>query len=119
MFGCRGARRRSRGSVRNARVHIGISRDSGNPRSAVELRCMPQVDTRDAFSFHRMPKELQRQLGPVLVAAPGFADWLQVNAVHQGDARALLPQIEPNRVAVSVWSPPYFVGKSYESDLTF
>lgn len=81
---------------------------------------MAQINTHDTFSFHRMPKELQRQLGPVLVAESGkTADWLEVNAVHEGDARALLPNIEPNSVAVSVWSPPYFVGKSYESSLTF
>lgn len=28
-------------------------------------------------------------------------------------------QVEPSSVALSVWSPPYFVGKSYEKDLTF
>ena len=31
----------------------------------------------------------------------------------------LLPQIKPDSVALSVWSPPYFVGKQYESHLTF
>ncbi|MBF4232666.1 site-specific DNA-methyltransferase, partial [Vibrio anguillarum] len=28
-------------------------------------------------------------------------------------------QIEPNSVALSFWSPPYFVGKEYEKDATF
>jgi len=28
-------------------------------------------------------------------------------------------KIEPNSVALSFWSPPYFVGKNYERDLTF
>jgi site-specific DNA-methyltransferase (adenine-specific) len=28
-------------------------------------------------------------------------------------------QIEPNSVALSVWSPPYFVGKEYEAHLSF
>ena len=67
-----------------------------------------------------MPKELQRQLGPVLVP-PSLrsGEWLEANAVNEGDARELLPRIEPNSVAVSVWSPPYFVGKSTESSFTF
>jgi DNA modification methylase len=44
---------------------------------------------------------------------------LTVNAIHTGDARDLLPQIERDSVALSVWSPPYHVGKSYEKDMTF
>ena len=74
----------------------------------------------DVLSLDRMPKELQRQLGPVLLAPRwNAADRLPANQVHRGDARALLPRIRHNSVAVSVWSPPYFVGKSYESGLTF
>jgi site-specific DNA-methyltransferase (adenine-specific) len=42
---------------------------------------------------------------------------LQTNQIYCGDARKLLPEIEPNSVACSVWSPPYFVGKSYEKYL--
>lgn len=44
---------------------------------------------------------------------------LRPNRVYHGDARQLLPLIEPNSIALSVWSPPYFVGKSYEAHLTF
>lgn len=44
---------------------------------------------------------------------------LAVNAIHQGDARELLPQIEANSIALSVWSPPYFVGKEYEKYLSY
>lgn len=39
--------------------------------------------------------------------------------MYTGDARDLLDRIEPGSVALSVWSPPYFVGKSYERGLTF
>lgn len=49
----------------------------------------------------------------------GNGKWLEVGRVHEGDARELLPIIEPNSIALSVWSPPYFVGKTYESHLTF
>ncbi len=46
-------------------------------------------------------------------------DYLEENAVYCGDARGLLPQVCPDSVALSFWSPPYFVGKSYERDLSF
>ncbi|MFZ0915148.1 MAG: site-specific DNA-methyltransferase [Candidatus Korobacteraceae bacterium] len=42
---------------------------------------------------------------------------LQANEIYHGDARELLPSIEANTIACSIWSPPYFVGKSYEKYL--
>lgn len=45
--------------------------------------------------------------------------WLTENEVHEGDARELLKRIEPGSVALSVWSPPYHVGKDYESHLDY
>jgi site-specific DNA-methyltransferase (adenine-specific) len=45
--------------------------------------------------------------------------WLAVDEIHLGDCRELIPQIEPESVALSVWSPPYFVGKSYEAGWSF
>lgn len=42
---------------------------------------------------------------------------LTTNAIHHGDCRELLPLIEPNSIALSMWSPPYFVGKDYEAYL--
>lgn len=44
---------------------------------------------------------------------------LSINEIHQGDCRNLLKQIEPNSIALSVWSPPYFVGKEYEKYLSY
>ena len=44
---------------------------------------------------------------------------LRDNEVYLGDARELLPRIEPESVALSFWSPPYYVGKSYEKHLSF
>lgn len=41
------------------------------------------------------------------------------NDIYQGDSRCLLKMIEEDSVSLSVWSPPYFVGKEYERDLTF
>ena len=46
-------------------------------------------------------------------------DYLITNRIYCGDARELLVQIKPESVALSFWSPPYFVGKSYEKGMTF
>lgn len=40
--------------------------------------------------------------------------FLSVDTVYCGKAEEIMRQIEPNSIAVSVWSPPYHVGKSYE-----
>lgn len=44
---------------------------------------------------------------------------LEINQIHHGNCLELMPRIALNSVALSVWSPPYFVGKEYEVDLTF
>lgn len=45
--------------------------------------------------------------------------YLEKNQIHQGDTADLINKIEPNSIALSFWSPPYFVGKNYEKDATF
>ncbi len=45
--------------------------------------------------------------------------FLTENCVYHGDSRILLKRVRPESIALSVWSPPYFVGKSYEKDLSF
>src|SRR5438067_954280 len=44
---------------------------------------------------------------------------LAVDEIHLGDARELLPLIEPDSIACSVWSPPYHVGKDYEKEMAY
>lgn len=46
-------------------------------------------------------------------------NYLADNNIYCGDARTLLTRVCPNSVSLSIWSPPYFVGKSYEKDLSF
>lgn len=49
---------------------------------------------------------------------PGPVDYiLKPGEIYHGDCRELLPRIEGESVALSVWSPPYFVGKQYEAYL--
>lgn len=44
---------------------------------------------------------------------------LALNKIYHGDARELMLQLEPGSIACSIWSPPYYVGKSYEKHLTY
>lgn len=44
---------------------------------------------------------------------------LDIDRIYCGDSRDLIKQIEPNSIALSVWSPPYHVGKEYERDMSF
>ena len=72
-----------------------------------------------SLTLERLPRHLQETLGPVLNPPRVQATYLSPNTIYEGDARRLLPMIEPNSISVSVWSPPYFVGKSYESGMSF
>jgi DNA modification methylase len=45
--------------------------------------------------------------------------FLSVNEIHCGDSCQLMYQIEPDTIAVSIWSPPYHVGKDYEAGQTY
>jgi site-specific DNA-methyltransferase (adenine-specific) len=46
-------------------------------------------------------------------------EYLSANQIYLGDNRDLLQKIEPDSVALSFWSPPYFVGKEYEANETY
>lgn len=80
---------------------------------------LTQHDPYSRANYSRLPKHLQEMFRSQVSALPTTDQYLLLNKVYEGDARALLPQIAPNSVALSVWSPPYFVGKHYESHLTF
>lgn len=44
---------------------------------------------------------------------------LEVNDVYLGDAADVMMQIEKESVALSIWSPPYHVGKEYEKEQSY
>ena len=71
------------------------------------------------FKIERLPKNLQNTFYELYANGNGHKNYLAPNEIYQGDARKLLPRIEPNSIALSVWSPPYFVGKDYEAYLSF
>lgn len=71
------------------------------------------------FNIERLPKNLQAQFRKLYSINEEQVEYLKSNSIYQGDARNLLPRIKPNSISLSVWSPPYFVGKDYEAHLTF
>jgi site-specific DNA-methyltransferase (adenine-specific) len=73
------------------------------------------------FKIDRLPKGLQEKFRELYSNGNRneAVHYLHPNEIYLGDARQLLPQIEPNSIALSVWSPPYFVGKEYEAHLSF
>ena len=52
---------------------------------------------------------------PSLITQHGF----RFNRILTGDARHILPSIPDDSIDLSFWSPPYYVGKSYEKHLSF
>lgn len=44
---------------------------------------------------------------------------LEINTIYQGDSRELIRCIKPESVALSFWSPPYFLNKEYEKYLDY
>jgi hypothetical protein len=98
---------------------------SGKKMNPAQRRMWEEVDVmkgaaNEAINYGRLPKQLQEQLrSSFSPAANRTALYVATDQIHQGDALNLLPQIAPNSVALSVWSPPYFVGKNYETHLTF
>lgn len=44
---------------------------------------------------------------------------LTLDEVHVGRAEHLMERIAPESIALSFWSPPYFVGKEYEKNETY
>lgn len=53
------------------------------------------------------------------MAVVNISGYLIPNDIYHGDSRILLKKIEPESIALSVWSPPYYVGKGYEKHLSF
>ena len=83
------------------------------------MKSSPKQTNQPEFNLKRLPPKLQTKLTPLYKKQEAVENYLKTNKIYLGDARKLLPQIEPNSIALSVWSPPYFVGKDYEADLTF
>lgn len=45
--------------------------------------------------------------------------YLKTDQIYHGRAEDLIARVAADSVAVSFWSPPYFVGKEYEKDVTY
>ena len=71
----------------------------------------------NGLNLSRLAPDLQAHLTPLYEQPTVAQTYLQPDQIYQGDARDLLPTIAPNSLPLSVWSPPYFVGKEYEANL--
>lgn len=82
---------------------------------------MPSDNNLTGINFSRLPKNLQKELKEIYYTKNNDDEgsYLQPNQIYHGDAREFLKKIKPNSISLSVWSPPYFVGKEYESELSF
>lgn len=74
---------------------------------------------RSELNLHRLSPELQAQLKPLYQGQNSTDASLKVDRIYHGDALDIVPRLGPNSVSLSVWSPPYFVGKQYEAHLKF
>ena len=54
-----------------------------------------------------------------LESSPMFQREDEGNRILTGDARNILPDLPQDSIDLSFWSPPYYVGKSYEKHLSF
>jgi site-specific DNA-methyltransferase (adenine-specific) len=71
------------------------------------------------FRIDRLPRTLQDRFTELYSSHNQVETFLKPNEIYHGDSRDLLSLIQPNSIALSVWSPPYFVGKEYEASLSF
>lgn len=53
------------------------------------------------------------------MAIVDVSEALAPNEIYHGDSRQFLRKIESESIALSIWSPPYYVGKEYEKYLSF
>ena len=68
-------------------------------------------------NIHRLQQTLSglNSFAPLKIHTPKF----NFNRIFTGDARVVMPSIPSGSVDLSFWSPPYYVGKSYEKEWTF
>lgn len=67
----------------------------------------------------RMPAAVKQKLARGYKSQKKVRRYLEHDKVYSGDAQKYLCQIKPDSIALAVWSPPYFVGKHYESHLSY
>lgn len=63
--------------------------------------------------------EKQSSVAPQNCNVGKSMEHLKVNRIYHGRSDDRMLEIKPNSVALSFWSPPYFLGKEYEKGETF
>lgn len=77
------------------------------------------MGTPTTVNLDRMPPDVRAKIQNAYAARIETESTLRDNGIYLGDARQLLKLVKPNSIALSVWSPPYYVGKAYESYLSY
>ena len=77
------------------------------------MRKQTIADPHESSALFYKPESATTPDGGENGASPVF------NQILTGDATVLLRDLPPGSVDLSFWSPPYYVGKSYERHLTF
>lgn len=83
------------------------------------LKSFQPINQDVAVNIERLPDDLKSRMQSYYHANEARLNFLKPDKIHCGDAKELLKQIKPNSISLSVWSPPYFVGKSYEKNLSY
>ena len=67
--------------------------------------------------FHQ--KQRSRASSTTIAPPKIYKPTFDFSRIISGDARTIIPSIPSGSVDLSFWSPPYYVGKSYERDWSF
>ena len=65
------------------------------------------------------PKHFRRTVTDGYRTASETTNGFSLDRIITGDARIILSRFPPDSIDLSFWSPPYYVGKSYEQHLSF
>lgn len=83
------------------------------------------ITAHETLSDHQLnylrgaPARTPARAGKLMPMSQHHESSFQFNRIIAGDSRDVLSTIPHASVDLSFWSPPYFVGKSYEKQLTF
>ena len=70
--------------------------------------------------MNKISQREQSLSGTIAVPATKiYAPTFSFNRILTGDTRELMPLLPSKSIDLSFWSPPYYVGKSYEKDWSF
>ena len=92
---------------------------SANDETMVAAESRTGNGQRNGVGLTEFPDFLQAPPSENAVPSPVIASSMPVDRIIQADSRNFLADLPDDSIDLSFWSPPYYVGKSYERDMTF